>query len=531
MSKNERTANTPTAPSTTTPASASTETKTFKPWPMDCIWPEPITDDHIFDLDFDFDNICLEKMENDPFLSDLWEIKVYIDELVEMGILDENYYLIEDAWEDWLDEQYEQCEQINDHSADVHGVDCESDLIIDDLAEALEDREFYPKYGEDFWKDDHFDIGQLKYSMKERLYKQKLDLELPDGSYNSTVYDIQKIIGYDFSNENLLRQAFTRRSFAVEMGLANDNGNDGSSEELEFFGDRILEIVVTKELAKQFTFVNNEETEVPFETKLTPAQLTEFKTRLVCKEHLARRCEELALDRFILYGTGDEPNDNAKEDVIEALIGAVASDCDWNMDFIEDVVDRLINIQFEKKEIVIQKNMYDVFNAWHMRRFKKLPDYFVYKKKNGAYACTLTYRRPDGTKNSIDTEEMIRSLARSDAAERAWKELSEAGLWRTLDDSGIEPDYEKSINQWQELYQKKYVCELPEYKITRRDAKTWHCEMFCDTIFGWGISNTKVGAKKKAAYMGLLFLFKEAGITKPEWEALRKEHINSSLRV
>lgn len=45
---------------------------------------------------------------------------------------------------------------------------------------------------------------------------------------------IAQCIEYKFINENLLRQAFTRRAFQMEYGLA------GCYEELEFIGDSVL---------------------------------------------------------------------------------------------------------------------------------------------------------------------------------------------------------------------------------------------------------------------------------------------------
>lgn len=62
---------------------------------------------------------------------------------------------------------------------------------------------------------------------------------------------ISQVIGYRFVNENFLRQAFTRRTFQIEYGLS------GCSEELEFLGDSILNTVVTRELVKAYSSVEN----------------------------------------------------------------------------------------------------------------------------------------------------------------------------------------------------------------------------------------------------------------------------------
>lgn len=115
-------------------------------------------------------------------------------------------------------------------------------------------------------------------------------------------------------------------------------------------------------------------------------------------------------------------------------------------------------------------------------------------------------------------------MARTAAAEQAFVFLTRAGLWRTLSDSGIEPDLENSINQWQELFQKKYVSEQPVYSFERRFDNTWYCRLDCETVFGWGIAKSKVAAKKRAAFMALVHLFSEAGIKKQEWRDLVNQH-------
>ena len=50
---------------------------------------------------------------------------------------------------------------------------------------------------------------------------------------------IENQIGYPFQNKDLLRQAFTRRSYSQEHNVADN-------EVLEFYGDKVLELVVGK---------------------------------------------------------------------------------------------------------------------------------------------------------------------------------------------------------------------------------------------------------------------------------------------
>lgn len=63
---------------------------------------------------------------------------------------------------------------------------------------------------------------------------------------------IQDMIGYEFNNQELLEQAFTRRSYSMENG-----GED--NEVLEFIGDAALNMVVVKILSEEFGYFNQRE--------------------------------------------------------------------------------------------------------------------------------------------------------------------------------------------------------------------------------------------------------------------------------
>ena len=141
-------------------------------------------------------------------------------------------------------------------------------------------------------------------------------------------------------NENLLRQAFTRRAFAVQYGIA------GCSEEMEFVGDSVLNTVMTREIVEQLMLVNLEQTEAPFiasRKDYDVGVLSKTRSKYVSKEYLASRAVELGLDQFILYGSGEESAESSCEGMMmKALIGAVAIDSGWNWRAIKEVVAKLL---------------------------------------------------------------------------------------------------------------------------------------------------------------------------------------------
>ena len=158
-----------------------------------------------------------------------------------------------------------------------------------------------------------------------------------------------------------------------------------------------------------------------------------------------------------------------------------------------------------------------------------MPQYDIIKKYskenpgNYSYLCTLKYRVPDNdkgimTSQRIDFSWATRSKARELAAEFAYRFVINNGLWMNLADCGIEPNLMDSINQLQELYQKKYLEEKPDYIFNDSNLPEWNCTCICGGIEGRGHARSKTQAKKNAAFVVLVNLMKSAGICKKEWD-------------
>ena len=188
--------------------SKSRSSKT-KPWPKDCPWPEPVSPEALGSV---WDPEDAEGMALDEEGEELLEIREYMNDLTACGRLNPDYSLNEE-YEPDPDE-------------------------VEELEDAEDPWSFVPEKGEEFW-DDGFDVQMWEMTLLEHINCLKLEDPRP-------VMEIQSIIGYEFINENLLRQAFTRRAFALEYGLTGD------SEELEFLGDAVLNTVLTREIAGRF---------------------------------------------------------------------------------------------------------------------------------------------------------------------------------------------------------------------------------------------------------------------------------------
>ena len=383
-----------------------------------------------------------------------------------------------------------------------------------------EDEPWEPEAGEDFWDGEAFDLESWETALLEHINLLKTEPKEEDPAER-----IQQTIGYWFINENLLRQAFTRRAFAQEYGLSGD------SEVLEFFGDTVLNMIVSREMADRYTDVNPLCTDAPFRLmneSISEGSLSRIRSQFVCKEHLAARAEALGLDRYILYGTGETENESAKEDAMEALIGAVAADSGWNQEVLTEVADRLLSLQLDFPDRMLKQSYYTLFNAWHQKHFGRMPEYEMHGSKAHPagqlwpYECTICFSVPENetgipTEQRQEAEGETHSKARELAAEFAYHYVVHEGLWMNLKEAHVIPSLENSINQLQELYQKKYLEAPAEYTFTQEMNDRWFCSCVCGGVHGSGYGPSKTKAKKKAAFMALVLLLESAGCCKKEW--------------
>ena len=126
--------------------------------------------------------------------------------------------------------------------------------------------------------------------------------------------ELQKNIGYEFKQEQLLRQALTHSSYAHEKNLKERMDN----ERLEYLGDAVLELV-----SSEFLFQNHPE--------MNEGQMTKLRASLVCEQSLADCARQLELGSFLLLGNGEDltggrERDSILSDAWEAVIGAMYLD-------------------------------------------------------------------------------------------------------------------------------------------------------------------------------------------------------------
>ena len=123
--------------------------------------------------------------------------------------------------------------------------------------------------------------------------------------------ELQERIGYSFKNEKLLEEALTHSSYTNGKHLK-------SNERLEFLGDSVLSIVVSKYLFENLT-------------NMPEGQLTKIRAGVVCENALYPFARKIDLGKYIFLGKGEEMTGGRDRhsilaDAFEALIAAIYLD-------------------------------------------------------------------------------------------------------------------------------------------------------------------------------------------------------------
>src|SRR5512136_2010791 len=132
---------------------------------------------------------------------------------------------------------------------------------------------------------------------------------LPAAGYD----ELQERLGYVFRDRSLLQLALTHPSVAHEQGLPMQ-----TNQRLEFLGDAVLQLVLTRELYDKFPAYGE-------------GPLTKARAKLVNRRALAERARQLGLGGHLIVSRGEElhggrERPSALADTYEALIGAVLLD-------------------------------------------------------------------------------------------------------------------------------------------------------------------------------------------------------------
>jgi ribonuclease-3 len=124
---------------------------------------------------------------------------------------------------------------------------------------------------------------------------------------------LQDRLGYVFRARALLQLALTHPSVAHEHNAALE-----TNQRLEFLGDAVLQLVLTRELYEKFPAFDE-------------GPLTKARAKLVNRRTLAERARHLAIGEHLIVSRGEElhggrERPSALADTYEALLGAIFLD-------------------------------------------------------------------------------------------------------------------------------------------------------------------------------------------------------------
>jgi ribonuclease-3 len=124
---------------------------------------------------------------------------------------------------------------------------------------------------------------------------------------------LQSRLGYNFQDQSRLRLALTHPSVAHEQGTPVQH-----NQRLEFLGDAVLQLVLTRELYEKFPSFNE-------------GPLTKARAKLVNRRTLAVHGRVLGLGEHLILSRGEElhggrDRPSALADTFEAVVGAIFLD-------------------------------------------------------------------------------------------------------------------------------------------------------------------------------------------------------------
>ncbi len=169
---------------------------------------------------------------------------------------------------------------------------------------------------------------------------------------------LEDVIKYNFNDKILLERALTHKSF----------NNQVNNEKLEFLGDRVLGLVISKELLEKYP----DEKEGIIDKKFA---------NLVNKKTCAEIGKTLKIKNYLYLGPSNKNLERSTNkiisDCLEAIVGAIYIDGGLKnsekfiLNFWEPYIDKSIVTLIDSKTKL---------QEYSLKKFKKLPKYTFFKK-------------------------------------------------------------------------------------------------------------------------------------------------------
>ncbi len=212
---------------------------------------------------------------------------------------------------------------------------------------------------------------------------------MEDNKLEKKINEAERKLAYTFKDRRLLSKALTHSSFANEQGVE-------SNERLEFLGDAVLELSVSREIYRRYPTA-------------TEGDMTSLRSRLVNEASLASLARETGLGDCLFLGKGEMTQGGGQRnsvlsDLVEAVLSAIFLDSGY------EKADECILRLFQKKwpkditSLAPQKDYKSRLQEMTQKLFKERPVYSLVDSFGPEHSKIYRVRvtLPDG--NIFETE-------------------------------------------------------------------------------------------------------------------------------
>ncbi len=191
------------------------------------------------------------------------------------------------------------------------------------------------------------------------------------------ILNVEKELGIDFNNKELLKRSFVHRSFYHEFDSIKEN-----YERLEFLGDSVIGLIVSEYLYEKFPLY-------------AEGELSQVKAVLISESMLSKVANTLDLGKYMLLGKGEDLSGGRRKpsllaDTLEALVGAIYLDQGLNCarDFVIEQIGP--SVEQLNKNGALDLDYKSAFQEAAQGRIKETPVYRVIAEEGPDHNRTFT---------------------------------------------------------------------------------------------------------------------------------------------
>jgi ribonuclease-3 len=203
---------------------------------------------------------------------------------------------------------------------------------------------------------------------RKAIARKEKETTTSPGTGSSTL-KLEKLVAVRFKNRELLEEALTHKSYAMERTGVLFN------ERLEFLGDSILSAAVADHLFHRYPAVDE-------------GKLSQLKSMLVSRPSLTAWGRDIALGQFLRLSegeiaTGGRDRDSILGNAMEAILGAMYLEAGYEP--VKDFIDKWLT----KRKRLVTSDFKSRLQEWAQKKFKVPPDYVLKRSSGPDHAKTF----------------------------------------------------------------------------------------------------------------------------------------------